>query len=159
MDKDSSVPPGFLAEFQVTAGQAAGRGWIQVSESPDALDEIKNAIGDADKIGLLPKQQTSFWHQKNAGLFLVQLYILNFSQKQKRIPDKSESHLAFSRSQDHNKKKCLQHPSLMRAILGPRPYEAEEQLALLLEGQGRTSMVSKCIKYHQRSSKIISNLI
>ena len=42
----------------------------------------------------------------------------------------------------------------MRAILGPRPYEAEEQLALLLEGQGRTSMVSKCIKYHQRSSRI-----
>ena len=56
---------------QVTAGQAAGRGWIQVAESPDALDEIKNAIGDADKIGLLPQLMTSV----AAGLFLVSLHL------------------------------------------------------------------------------------
>lgn len=68
-----------LGWVQVTAGQAAGRGWIQVSESPDALDEIKNAIGDADKIGLLPQQQTSV-APKKCRLFLVLLHLEFFAK-------------------------------------------------------------------------------
>lgn len=75
---------------QVTAGQAAGRGWIQVAESPDALDEIKNAIGDADKIGLLPQLMTSVAPKKCRALFGI--FTSWNSQKQKRIPDKSILH-------------------------------------------------------------------
>ncbi len=65
--------------------------------------------------------------------------------------------LEFAKAKRIQCKSCsAKHPNLMRAILGPRPYEAEEQLALLLEGQGRTSTVSECIKYHPRSSRIWS---
>lgn len=55
MDKDSSIPPGFLAEWSKLRQVRLLSGWIQAAESPDALNEIKNAIGDADEIGFLPK--------------------------------------------------------------------------------------------------------
>lgn len=157
MDKDSSVPPGFLAEFQVTAGQAAGRGWIQVSESPDALDEIKNAIGDADKIGLLPKQQTSFWHKKMQGSFWYNFtsWIFRKSKNEYQINQKAILHspevkITIKRSAYNIQVLCEQS-----LVQDPMRLKSNSPCSLKDKaGPQWYQNVSNIIKDHQRSSRI-----
>ena len=81
MDKDSSVPPGFLVEWSKLQQFRLLSGWIQAAESPDALDEIKNAIGDTDKIGLLPKPP-HLWHQPTVGKEKCRLRVVDLALNQ-----------------------------------------------------------------------------